>query len=100
MRITPAVRVLNGRLGIDVDHARLELLGNLGEGVRELLRSGNGQRGRIRRLLSLLAFHSIGDNVPIRIPTASVARIVKVYAQRLALRRTQKALSRESISTS
>src|SRR5271155_4415183 len=36
--------------------------------------------------------------VPIRIPTASVARIVKAYAQRLALRRTQKALSRESIS--
>src|ERR1039458_1719435 len=31
-------------------------------------------------------------------PTVSVTRIVKVYAQRLALRRTQKALSRESIS--
>ena len=58
----PAVRVLNSRLGIDVHHARLQLLGNLGEGGGELLRSGNGQRGRIRRLLSLLAFHSIRDN--------------------------------------
>src|ERR1700687_2797492 len=38
--------------------------------------------------------------VPIRIPTVSVARIVKVYAQRLGLRRTQKALARESISSS
>src|SRR5216683_5252614 len=37
--------------------------------------------------------------MPIRIPTVSVARIVKVYAQRLALRRTQKALARESISS-
>ena len=31
-------------------------------------------------------------------PTVKVARIVKVYAQRLALKRTQKALARESIS--
>ena len=57
-----AVRILDGRLGIDVDHARLQLLGNLREGGRELLRSGNGQRSRIRRLLPLLAFHSIGND--------------------------------------
>src|SRR5208282_2188050 len=60
--IAPPMRVLNRRLGIDVDYARLELLGNLGKGVRELLRSGNGQRRRDGRLLALLAFHSIGDN--------------------------------------
>src|ERR1700675_1683212 len=36
--------------------------------------------------------------VPTRMPTVSVAKIVRVYAQRLALKRTQKALSRESIS--
>src|ERR1700686_1658952 len=58
----PPVRVLDGRLGIDVHHARLKLLGNLGESVRELLRSGNRKRSRIRRLLSLFAFHSRGDN--------------------------------------
>src|ERR1019366_7049370 len=45
-----------------------------------------------------LPFTPEETTVPIRIPTVSVARIVKVYAQRLALRRTQKALSRESIS--
>jgi hypothetical protein len=36
--------------------------------------------------------------VPIKIPTANVAKIVRVYAQRLALKRTQRALARESIS--
>src|SRR3984893_11993204 len=58
----PPVRVLNGRLGIDVYDARLKLLGNLGEGVRELLRSGNRERSRIRRLLSLFPFDSRRDN--------------------------------------
>jgi len=48
--------------GVDVDHGRLQLLGNLGEGIRQLLRSGNGQGSRIRRLLPLFAFHSIGNN--------------------------------------
>src|ERR1035438_10388011 len=45
-----------------------------------------------------LPFTPEETTVPIRIPTVSVARIVKVYAHRLALRRAQKALSRESIS--
>src|ERR1700674_5445964 len=60
----PTVRVLDGRLGIDVYHARRKLLGNLGERIRELLWSGNRERSRIRRLLSLFAFHSRGDNRP------------------------------------
>src|ERR1700680_2642398 len=45
-----------------------------------------------------LPFTPEETTVPIRIPTVSVARMVKVEAQRLALRRAQKALSRESIS--
>src|ERR1700685_8084 len=44
-----------------------------------------------------LPFTPEDTTVPIKIPTASVARIAHVYAQRLALRRTQKAPSRESI---
>ena len=36
--------------------------------------------------------------VPTRMPTDSVAKIVRVYGQRLALKRTQKALARESIA--
>src|SRR6202521_91675 len=60
----PTVRVLDGRLGIDIYHARRKLLGNLGERIRELLWSGNRERSRIRRLLSLFAFHSRGDNRP------------------------------------
>src|SRR5207253_9359597 len=35
--------------------------------------------------------------VPIRIPMVSVTRIVRVYARRLAFKRTQKALARWSI---
>src|ERR1700675_4165638 len=58
----PPVRVLDSRFRINVHHARLKLLGNLGERVRELLRSGNRERSRIRRFLSLFAFHSRGDN--------------------------------------
>src|ERR1022692_1226176 len=62
VRIAPFMRALNRRLGIDIYYARLQLLGNLGEGIRELLRSGYGQGSRIRRLLSFLAFNSIGNN--------------------------------------
>ena len=58
----PMVGVLDSGLGIDVHNARLQLFGNLGEGVGQLLRSGNRQRGRIRRLLSLLALHSVRHN--------------------------------------
>src|SRR5208337_4592852 len=57
-----AVRILYGGLGIDVDHARLKLLGNLGKGSRELLGSGNGQRGCVRCLLALLALDAVGND--------------------------------------
>jgi len=56
MHGAPMMRILDGRLGVDVDHGRLQLLGNLGEGIRQLLRSGNGQGSRIRRLLPSLPF--------------------------------------------
>src|SRR5579863_5060961 len=55
------VRILDRRFGVDVDHRRFQLLGNLRELARKLLRRGNAQGGRIRALL-LLAFHSFGNN--------------------------------------
>src|SRR4029077_3936401 len=45
-----------------------------------------------------LPFTPEETTVPIRIPTVRVARIVKVYAQLLALRRAPKGRSRSSIS--
>src|SRR5690242_9120990 len=38
----------DGGLGIDVDHTRFQLGGNLGKLIRQLLRRGNGQRRSIR----------------------------------------------------
>ncbi len=50
----PAMRILlDGRFGIDVDHARLQLLGDLRELARELLRRRDTQRGGVRALLFL-----------------------------------------------
>ena len=55
------VHVLHGRFGVDVDHAGLELLRDLGKGVRHLLRRGHGQGRRIA-LLPLFAFNSLVDD--------------------------------------
>src|SRR5271155_556933 len=55
------VGVFDRGFGIDVDYCRFQLLGNLRELTRELLRRGNTQ-GRCIRALLLLAFYSLGNN--------------------------------------
>ena len=56
---SPAMRIrFDDRFGVDIDDTRLQLLGDLRELTRELLRRRDGQRGGIRTLL-LLAFHSL-----------------------------------------
>src|SRR5581483_3010503 len=50
------VRVLDGGLGVDVHHARLELFGDLRKLVGKLLRRGYGQRRCVGTLFVFLAF--------------------------------------------
>src|ERR1041385_1009680 len=61
-----AARRFDGGFGIDVDHARFKLGGNLGELIRQLLGSGNAQRRgiRCRYLLRLLPAHVGRNNGP------------------------------------
>src|SRR5215469_5479462 len=65
-RGAPAMRVLYGRFGIDVDHARFELLGDLGKLARKRLGRRNAQRGGVcgRRFLALLSFYALRDDGP------------------------------------
>src|SRR5882672_2374751 len=57
-----AVRILDGALGVDVHDRGLELLGNLGKSIRELLRGGNGERGGIAGLDVFLALDAGGND--------------------------------------
>src|SRR5215469_14896723 len=63
-RGAPAMRVLDGRFGIDVDHARFELLGDQGKLARKRLGRRNAQRGGARgcRFLALLSFYALRDD--------------------------------------
>jgi hypothetical protein len=59
----PAVRVLDDRLGVDVDHRGLYLLGDLAEGVGELARLGQGDLLGVARV-ERLALDTVGDDRP------------------------------------
>ena len=86
--------VLERRLGVDVDHRRLDLFRDLRELVRKLFRFGNLQRrGIAARPFFSLPLTVDETTVPIKIPSESVARITRTEAKRFALRRCQEPLA-------
>src|ERR1700674_4202442 len=60
----PRAHILDGRLSIDVDDARLQLLGNLRELAGELGGRWYRQRSRIRGFLAFLPLYSVRNHSP------------------------------------